>query len=136
MEKLFEDMGDVKATLSTLWLFAVLNYLYCDVLTLMDSTVLNELLTGSIEGMQMNQQFLLSASVLMEIPIAMVILSRMLNYKFNRPLNIITGALMTLVQVSSLFMGSGPTGYYLFFSAIEITTTLLVAWTAWKWKPK
>ena len=41
---------------------------------------------------------------------------------------------MTLVQIGSLFVGSEPTGYYIFFSVIEISTTVLIVITAWKWK--
>jgi len=115
-------MQDVKVRLSTLWVFMLLNYLYCDVLTGFDPTVPRDL----------SRDALLAASFLMEIPIAMVLLSRILKYRPNRRANVIVGAFLVLVQVSTLFIGT-PTTYYLFFSAIEIACLLFIAWTAWRW---
>ena len=119
--------------LSTLWIFALLNYLYCDVLTLMDSEVLKEILSGTVGGMKMDENFLLGAAILMEIPIVMVLLSRLLKYRANRIANIISGSIMTLVQIATLVM-SPPAKYYLFNSIIEIATTICVVWLAVKWK--
>jgi hypothetical protein len=126
-------MKDRKTILSTLWIFVTLNYLYCDVLGLMDPELLNQVITGDLGFVKITQEFLLGASVLMEIPIVMVLLSRVLKYGTNRWSNIIAGSLMTFVQLSSLFVGSGPTYYYLFFSIIEITCTAFIVWYAWKW---
>jgi hypothetical protein len=39
-------MKDMKVILSTLWVFVMFNYLYCDVMTLMDPAKLKELITG------------------------------------------------------------------------------------------
>jgi Family of unknown function (DUF6326) len=99
-------MGD---RMRTLWIFATVNYLYCDVVTLMDPNRM----TGFSPG------FLLGAAVLVEIPMAMVVLSRF------RWANIGAGALMTVVQLSTLFVHT-PALYYVFFSAIEIGTTALI----------
>jgi Family of unknown function (DUF6326) len=43
-------MKDRKVILSTLWIFATLNYLYCDVVGLMNPDVLRQYLTGSVNG--------------------------------------------------------------------------------------
>lgn len=126
-------MQSTKARLSTLWLFAMLNYLYCDVIGLMDAELLNEYLTGTVNGMRLDQGFLLGASVLMEIPIAMVLVSRLAGHRTNRWANIAAGAVMTVVQAATLFLGT-PTGYYLFFSVLEILTTVVIVRTAWTWR--
>jgi len=122
-----------KVLLSTLWIFATLNYLYCDVLGLMDHNILGQILKGSVDGVEMSENFLLGASFLMEIPIAMVLVSRIVKYRINRIANVIAGTIMTLVQIGSLLIGT-TTIYYRFFSAIEIATTVFVVWFAWKWK--
>lgn len=122
-----------KALLSTLWIFAVLNYLYCDVLTLMDPTTLNQVIKGSVGGIKVTQEFLFGASVLMEISMSMVLLSRVLNQRANRITNIAAGIITTLVQISSLFFGTKPTPYYIFFSVIEDSTTAFIVWYAFKW---
>jgi hypothetical protein len=123
---------DRRTLLSTLWIFAVLNYLYCDIMGIMDVNLLKQYLTGNVNGMEMNENFLLVAAILMEIPIAMVLLARILNYKANRRANIIAGLIMTLVQTATLF-AVAPTKYYLFCSSIEIATTIAIVWLAWKW---
>jgi len=112
------EMPDKRAIFPTLWIFALLNYLYCDVMSLMDPEFLKQYMTGNVGGIHITQSFLLGAAVLMEIPIAMVLLSRVLGYKANRWANIIAGLIMTVVQCSTLFFGSSPTIYYIFFSIL------------------
>ena len=122
-----------KSLLSTIWVFTVLNYLYCDVVSLMDSNLLKQYLSGTVNGMTFTQGTLLAAGILMEISMAMVLLSRVLSYKANRWFNIIAGVITTAVQAMSLFAGA-PTMYYLFFSIIEIGATVAVVWLAWTWR--
>jgi hypothetical protein len=124
---------DKKSLLSTIWIFAVLNYLYCDVVGLMDSNLLKQYLNGTVNGMAFTQGTLLAAGVLMEISMAMVLLSKVLPFKPNRWVNIIAGTIMTIVQTVTLFAAK-PTLYYAFFSIIEIASTALVVWFAARWR--
>jgi len=112
------------------------NYLYCDVLALFDPHILKQLTseTPSIDGIIFDDNFLLSAAILMEIPIAMVILSRVLIYKTNRWANIIAGTIKTVIMIITLFVGDGPSRYYLFFGIIEIVTTAWIVFYAWNWR--
>ena len=123
------ETEDVKAKqmsiLSTVWIFATVNYLYCDLIALIDPT-------GYMKTVQATQAFLLEAAILVEIPMAMIILSRVLKYRANRWANIAAGTIMTVVQTATLFVGT-PTLYYVFFSVIEIVSTAAVVWYAWKW---
>ncbi|MGO9565332.1 MAG: DUF6326 family protein, partial [Candidatus Korobacteraceae bacterium] len=65
-------MHDTKQRLSLFWLFALLNYLYADVLALWD-------IVGSQDpAPHFSQWALLGFAVLMEIPIAMILASRLL----------------------------------------------------------
>lgn len=125
-------MDRMKSRLSTLWIFATLNYLYCDVLTLMDPSLLKGFMAGNVGGMSVTQGFLLAGGALVEVPIAMVFLSRVLNHRANRTANIIAGAFMTLVQMATLFTRT-PAPYYVFFSAFEIVATAAAVWLAWRW---
>jgi hypothetical protein len=126
---------DRRALFSTLWIFAMLNYLYCDVLGLMSPEMLKGFLAGNVAGLSVTQGFLLGASVLMEVPTAMVLLSRVLKPGANRWANVIAGAFMTIVQLLSLFVGS-PAPYYVFFSVIEIACTAFIVWYAWTWSAR
>lgn len=123
---------DRRVILSTLWIFVTLNYLYCDVLGLMDAEILNQFLTGIVDGLVIDKNFLLGGAILMEIPIVMVLLSRILNIKINRWANIVAALIKTAAMIMTLFLGSAA-GYYIFFAAIEISTTLFIVWYAWTW---
>ena len=123
----------IKVKLSLLWLFVMLNYIYADIMTLMDSSILNELLAGAVGGLQITPTFLLVGAILMEIPIAMVFLSLILKNKVNRWANIIAGFIKTAIMILTMFVGV-PTMYYLFFGVIEIVTTTAIVIIAWKWK--
>lgn len=125
-------MKDRKSILSTLWIFVVLNYLYCDVAGLMDSNLLTQYVSGVVDGWKITESFLLAAGVLMEISISMVLLAKVLPFKPNRWFNIVAGSVTTLVQTATLF--GGFTSYYLFFSIIEFGTTAFIMWYAWTWK--
>lgn len=127
-----ENTIDIKAKLSTLWLFATLNYLYCDIIGLMDPELLPQYLTGNVYGLQITPGFLLGAAILVELPMAMVLLSRVLTHRANRRANIAAGTIMTVVQVATLFVG-WPAPYYLFFSILEIASTALIVWYGWTW---
>lgn len=131
-KEIFLEKKDRKAILSLLWIFVTLNYLYCDVMSLMDSNLLNQYLVGNVEGLKITDSFLLGAAILMEIPIIMVLLSRLLRYKANRWANIIAGSIKTIVMIMSMFVGT-PTLYYLFFGTIEIACTSFIIWYAWRW---
>ena len=126
-------MADRKVRLSTLWIFATLNYLYADVLALFDITKGS----GVASTPQFTQALLIGASIIVEIPILMVLLSRELPYRSNRWANILAGIAETIAVLSYQFVVpvvSGTTTiYYLFFGAIEIPTTLFIIWYAWTW---
>lgn len=130
--KMVTKMNDRKVVLSTLWIFVTLNYLYCDVLGLMDSVLLKQYVTGIVNGLELTQNFLLAGAIMIEIPIAMVLFSRILNYGANRWANIIAGSIKTIIMILTMFVGT-PTLYYVFFGTIEIACTSFIIWYAWAW---
>lgn len=125
-------MKNKNQLLSTIWIFVTLNYLYCDLIGLMDSTLLKQYLTGNVDGLKINESFLLYAGILMEIPIAMVLLSKILAKRINCWANIIAGSIKTIVMIATFFMGT-VTIYYLFFAVIEIATTIFIVVYALRW---
>ena len=127
------ELTDRKVILSTLWIFVMFNYVYCDILGLMDSSLLKQYLTGTVDGLELSQNFLLLGAILMEIPIAMILLSRILKYQVNRWANIVAATIKTIAMILTMFVGT-PTLYYIFFGTIEIATTLFIMYYAWKWK--
>lgn len=126
-------MNDRRTRLAILWIFVVFNYLYCDLMGLMDSGLLRQYLTGHVNGMDISQGFLLGAAVLMELPMAMIVVSWLARDRVSRWANVAAGAVMTVVQSASLFSGT-TTAYYLFFSVFEIGCTALIVRSAWTWR--
>jgi len=127
-----------RVVLSTLWIFAVLNYIYADIYTLFFNPVLQPEVTrrfaeGYAGDIQITQGFVLVTAILMETAIAMVLLSRLLPYRANRWANILSGGLHTLFVAWSL-IGDTPTAFYVMFAAIEVACTLFIVWYAWKWR--
>jgi hypothetical protein len=129
-------MHDTKERLSLLWIFAFLNYLYADVLALWD-------IVGSLklaDAPHLPPWALAGSAVLMEIPICMIVASRLLPIGANRLANIIAAAIETLVNGFLTFVpplagwGRPPAfSEYLFFATIETVATSVIIWQAWTW---
>jgi hypothetical protein len=111
--------------LSLLWLFVLLNFIYCDVVGLHDPLLLNSLIDGHAGGLEITPAFLLASSVLMEIPISMVLVTRVATRRVARVASIASASFMVLVQSASLFVGTASLSY-VFFSVIEIATLVLI----------
>jgi hypothetical protein len=127
-------MHDTRERLSLFWIFALLNYLYADVLALFD-------IAGSRHAFDpLPPWALMGSAVLMEIPIAMILASRLLPFRANRWANIIAGSILTLVNgfltfVPPLVGWGKPPAFpeYLFFATIETVCTVVIIWQAWSW---
>jgi hypothetical protein len=124
-EKRIVVMEDMKVKLSILWIFVMFNMAFADIIGFINPGALEEIMTS----LDITQGFMLVAAVLVEIPIAMIVLSRVLKYKANRFANIIAGVITILWVV-----GGGNTSFsYIFFATVEVLCVLLIIWYAWKW---
>jgi len=118
---------DPKVKLSLLWIFVLLNMAYADILSLMDPTsAIREVMGGA----PLPSGGLVLGAIIMETAIVMVILSWVLNYKVNRWVTIIIGA----INIFGVVRG-GHGLYYAFFATVEVACMLLIIWFSWKWKP-
>jgi hypothetical protein len=123
-----------RRVISALWLFAILNYLYCDVLGSLDPENIRAVVSGDTSGnVELTQSALLAAAVLMTIPMGSVLVSRIASFRLARWSSVVAGAVMALVQVATLFVGT-LTMYYAYFSAIEIATAATIVVIAWRWR--
>jgi hypothetical protein len=134
-----KEQGDMplKERLSLLWLFALLNYLYADVIALWAL-----LGTPPADTPHLGPLVLAASAVLMEIPIAMIVAARLLPFRANRLANIIAGSIVTLVNGVLTFIpplvgwGRPPAlPEYLFFATVETVCTVYIVWKAWTWSP-
>ncbi|HEV7429097.1 MAG TPA: DUF6326 family protein [Thermoanaerobaculia bacterium] len=127
-------MHDIKERLSLLWIFALFNYLYADVIALF------AIVSSRSPFQPLPRWALMGSAVLMEIPIAMIVACRLLPLRANRLANIIAGGVVTLINGFLTFVpplagwGRPPAfAEYLFFATIETVCTSVIIWQAWTW---
>lgn len=125
---------DVKIKLAGLWTALMFCYTYADILAHMRSDIIQGIITGELEGIQITQEMLLASAFLMLIPILMIFLSLVLKPKANRWINIIIGIVYAAINLITMLTTGGAWVYYYVFAAVEVVFTALIAWYAWKWK--
>ncbi len=133
-ENLKSILANKKILLSLLWVFYTVNFIYCDALSGLEPGVIQMHINGFTAGgtVKITSGFLLGIAVMFEIPFLMIVLAWVLKYRVSRWVNIIAALLFVVTQIGSLFMGV-PSPMYLFYSVVEITGLLLIAWNALKW---
>ena len=120
---------DTKVLLSTLWIVVMINMAYADILGLFIPGTLEEVAKTSVSTGTPITQLMLGGAIMLEIPIAMIFLSRVLKYKVNRWANIIT----SVITIAYVVGGGSPYPHYIFIATIEVVCMLLIVWYAWKW---
>jgi hypothetical protein len=79
-------------------------------------------------GMEITQGLLLVFAILLEIPIAMVFLSRILKRGANRWANTVAALITAVFVVGG---GSMELPFYAFFAIVEVACMALIVWTVW-----
>jgi hypothetical protein len=120
---------DTKVLLSTLWIVVMINMAYADILSLHIPGTLEEVAKTSVSAGAPIPQLMLGGSIMLEIPIAMIFLSRVLKYKLNRWTNIIA----SVITVAYVIGGGIPYPHYIFIATIEVVCMLLIVWFSWQW---
>lgn len=121
---------ETKAKFSTLWIFYLLNMTFRDIHELVEPRFIEEVMTGTVNGTQITEPLLLLGGFMVEIPIAMVLLSRLLPYGANRWANIIAA----VITISLVIMNGTTDLDDTFFMIIEIAALSFVIWSAWRWR--
>jgi len=126
------EVVGIRARLSAAWVFVMLKMVFADILSFMSPGVLQQVLAGTAEGIQITPVFLLVAAIVAEVAIAMVLLSLLLPQRAARWANIVAVA-VTVAYV--LGMASG-TPHYVFLAALETIACLAIVWWSWTWRPE
>ncbi|MEO1352310.1 MAG: DUF6326 family protein [Cyanobacteria bacterium J06635_15] len=121
---------ETKAKLSALWMVFLFNLIFRDIHEFVEPGFVEEVMTGSLNGNPITEHMLLLGGVMIEVPIAMVLLSRLLPYSANRWVNIIAAALyIPLIG----FYGATDLDDA-FHLIVEIAALSFVVWSAWRWR--
>ena len=118
--------------LSALWVTLMLFYIYADILGFYTPGVIEKVVSGEIEGVQITDGFLLSMAIWMAVPSVMVFLSLTLKANLNRWLNIIAG-LVSMIALGATFFVGDFSARYTFQAVVEGTLMVSIMWSAWKW---
>ncbi len=119
---------DRRETISTLWIVVMINMAFADILSFITPGALQEMMTGMAGSIPLNQALILVFAILIEIPIAMIFLSRALRPRLNRAINLVAGAITIVFVIGG---GSAYLHYY-FIATVEVLCVLAIMWTAWK----
>jgi hypothetical protein len=107
----------------------MLNIVYADILGFIKPGELQSLWAGQA-GVHITQAALVGFAILLEVPIAMIFVSRILKPGLNRWANTVA------VVVTTAFVTVGGSIdlhhlYYVFFAAVEVACMALIVWSVW-----
>ena len=103
--------------------------IYPFILSFMYPGFLKKLVAEGGGAFQPTPVLLLVFAIILEMPIAMIVLSRVLKRGANRWANIIA----SVITIAFVIGGGSAYPHYIFFAAIEVLCMLIIIWYAWKW---
>jgi hypothetical protein len=119
-------MNDMGTRISTLWIVVMLNMAFADIVGFLQPGALQGV--EGPGGVPITQGLLLVVALLIEIPIAMIFVSRILNRMANRWANTVAAVITTVFVVGG---GSMELPFYAFFAAVEVGCMALIVWSVW-----
>lgn len=119
----------INEKISLLWVVVMFTMVFADILSFVTPGMMKQVVDGTTD-VKITQPMLLVFAVLLQIPIIMIFLSRVLKRKVNRILNIVASV------VTILFVVAGGSRYlhYYFFASIEVLCMIYIIVLSIKWK--
>jgi hypothetical protein len=117
--------------LAALWAAALGCYVYGDLLSHWLPGSQARLDAGDMGPLgSVTPELLVGIGAFMSIPALMIALSVVLPAAWSRWLNVVFGALLTLLVATSLF--TAPP-FYIYLAGVSVILTATIAWLAWCW---
>ena len=120
-------MSNIGTRISTLWIVVMFTMVYADILSFLTPGELQKLWDGSA-GVNLTPGLLLVFAILLEIPVVMIYLSRVLKPAANRWANTVAVAVTVVYVIGG---GSFNLPHYIFFAAVEIGCMAYIVWSVW-----
>ena len=119
-------MSKIGTRVSTLWIVVMFNMIFADILAFEIPGFMQRLWSGEM-GVQITPAVLLVFAVLLEIPMAMIFMSRVLKPVANRWVNTVAAV------ITAAFVVAGGTSYLhaVFFATVEVACMALIVWSVW-----
>ena len=93
--------GNHRPLLSILWVFIILNFFARDIHELGRPGILEQMMSGTVDGVVITEVLMLFGGIMIEIPILMTVLALLLPYGVNRWANIGVG-LLTMAMIVAM----------------------------------
>jgi hypothetical protein len=123
--------GNPRLPLSILWVFIILNFFARDIHELGRPGMLEQMMSGTIDGVVITEMLMLFGGIMIEIPIMMTVLALLLPHRLNRWANIGVGLLSMVMIVA---MNLKPDLDNVFFMSIQLIALIAVVGIAWQWR--
>ncbi|MDO8847671.1 MAG: DUF6326 family protein [Coriobacteriia bacterium] len=120
-------MNDTGTRISTLWIVVMLNMAFADIVGFIQPGALEGV--AGPGGVQITQGLLLVFALLIEIPLAMIFMSRILKRAANRWVNTVAAVITSVFVVGG---GSMELPFYAFFAAVEVACMALIVLFVWR----
>ena len=119
--------NDMRTRISTLWVVVMFNMVFADVLTMSIPEFLQDLIDGTTD-VRITEELMLVSAVIIEIPIAMIFLSRVLRGTASRWTNTVAA----LITAAFIVGGAEFAPHYYFLGAVQLVCLSAVVWSAWQ----
>ena len=121
---------DPRAVLSMLWVYVLLNTLFRDIHEIFRDGFIEEVISGRVNGTEFT---MVTAALVLQLPLSMVVLSRILPRRVNRLANIAIS-----VMTGATVVGSWPKDaddiVFAIFATIGLVAIIAYSWT-WQTRP-
>ena len=122
---------DPRILLSILWVFIILNFFARDIHELGRPGMLEQMMSGIVDGVVITEMLMLLVGIMIEIPMLMTVLALLLPHGINRWANIGVG-LLTMVMIAA--MNLKPDLDNVFFMSIQLIALIAIIGIAWQWQ--
>jgi hypothetical protein len=120
---------ETKAILSSLWVFILMNIIFRDLHEFVRPGFLAEVMTGSLNGQPLTEGLFLLGGVMIQVPISMIVLARVLPPRANRWANVLA-ILYTVVTIVMFAPGDLDDTFH---AAIELLAVVAIGYLVWRW---
>ena len=121
----------MKIRIMVLWLFMAITMSAHGVLSFMEPDLVNQLLSGQ---MMIDPVMFFFMTLFWWVPLVMAFLTVTLNDLVNRRLNMVMGAVFTILNVFHLIEHLiQPSAHQLLLIISTVAVTALIFWYSWKW---
>ena len=125
------ENGNPRVLLSILWIFVILNFFARDIHELGRPGMLEQMMSGTIDGVVVTDMLMLLGGIMIEIPILMTVLALLLPSGINQLANIGVGLLTCAMIVA---MNLKPDLDNVFFMGIQLIALIAIVGIAWRWR--